>query len=173
MEIPKNYGKSGKDCCLNNKTDPKDIATEINEYFINIGPKLASEIGQSALDLDYSNLPNIPFMHLTHTNDTEVEKLLFQISDSKATGNDGIPIRYLKVNSKITVPIIRHIINLTIDTGIIPDGWKEATITPIYKDGDKNSPANYRPISILPAISKIMERVVHSLYHRYVQIRAI
>ena len=150
---------------INNKTEPIEIASEINEYFINIGPNLASEIGQSAIDLDFSNIPNVPFLHLTHTNQNEVEKLMFQISDSKATGNDGIPIRFLKMTSHISSPIIAHIINLTIDTGIIPEGWKEATITPLYKDGDKNSAANYRPISILPAVSKIMERVIHQQVH--------
>ena len=122
-------------------------------------------IGPSAIDLNYDNIPHIPFLHLHPTTEEEVSKLLSQISDSKATGNDGIPIRFIKMTSETTVPIITHIINLTIQTGTIPDDWKEATITPIYKDGDKNSPANYRPISILPAISKIMERVIHSQLH--------
>ena len=137
---------------INDKTDPIDIAIEINEYFINIGPKLASEIGQSAIELDFSNIPNIPYLHLEYTNAEEVEKLLFHISDSKATGNDGIPIRFLKMTLKISSAIIGHIINLTIDTSVIPDGWKEATITPLYKEGEKNSAANSRPISILLAV---------------------
>ena len=88
----------------------------------------------------------------------------------KATGNDGFPIRFVKMASHITVPILTHIINLTIDTAIIPNDWKEATISPIYKDGDKNSAANYRPISILPAVSKKMERVIHAQLHNHLKI---
>ena len=64
--------------------------------------------------------------------------------------------------------IISDIINLTIDTNEIPVGWKRALITPLFKEGDRNSAANYRPISILPAISKVMERIIHTQIHNHI-----
>ena len=48
------------------------------------------------------------------------------------------------------------------ETGIFPDDWKKAKVHPIFKSGERNIPSNYRPISILLAISKILERVMHS-----------
>ena len=58
--------------------------------------------------------------------------------------------------------LICHIINLSISTGVVPSRWKTAVVTPLYKDGETNSAANYRPISVLTVVSKIMERVVHN-----------
>ncbi len=84
------------------------------------------------------------------------------ISDSKATGDDGIPVRYLKATAEVSSQIITHIINLSIEMGIVPRDWKSATVTPLFKEGDRNEASNYRPISILPCISKILERTVHT-----------
>ena len=80
---------------------------------------------------------------------------MMAISDSKATGDDGVPIRFIKMCSDITSPIICHIINLSLTKNIIPQEWKNATVTPLFKEGDRTQACNYRPISILPAISKI------------------
>ena len=56
-----------------------------------------------------------------------------------------------------------------LETGIFPDDWKKAKVHPIYKSDERNIPSNYRPISILPAISKIIERVMHSQLLEYFQ----
>ena len=55
-----------------------------------------------------------------------------------------------------------HIINLSINTGTVPYRWKVAKISPVYKSGNTNLTENYRPISVLPVLSKILERAVHS-----------
>ena len=56
-----------------------------------------------------------------------------------------------------------------LETGIFPDDWKKAKVHPIFKSDERNIPSNYRPISILPAISKIIERVMHSQLLEYFQ----
>ena len=57
---------------------------------------------------------------------------------------------------------LRYLINLTMINGTIPNEWKLAKVIPIFKYGDRTDPNNYRPIFILPILSKILERAVHS-----------
>ena len=147
---------------INDKTDPMDIVNELNKYFSTIGPELDSAIGPSNLILNYNNRPNIPLLKLQDTTEEEVKKLLMAISDSKATGDDGIPIRFLKMIPDIISTILTHIINTSIRTNVVLKDSKTATITPIFKEGERNLPSNYRPISILPALKKILERVIHN-----------
>ena len=153
---------------INGKTATRDIVNEINNYFIEIGPKLASNIPPSNLEMDLTINTDINQLVLKEVTVEQVEKELANIPDSKATGDDGIPIRFIKMTKLITAKIICHIINLTIRTNKIPLDWKSATITPLFKDGDKDEPANYRPISILPAISKILERLIHSQLYDHI-----
>ena len=86
----------------------------------------------------------------------EINELLFAISDGKATGAGGITVRFLKLCSAVTVPIITHIVNVSIISCIVPDDWKVAEVIPLFKDGDRTDSPNYHPISILPAISKVL-----------------
>ena len=151
----------GKDC-------PLDIANELNTYFADIGKNLASNIRPSGLELDFSPKPGIPSFALYSTTVEEVEKLLMDISDSKATGEDGIPIRFLKMTKELSARILCHIINRSIIENRVPLEWKYAIITPLFKEGDRTMANNYRPISILPAVSKILERTVHSQLYKHI-----
>ena len=82
------------------------------------------------------------------------------IEISKASGIDKLPGRFLKDGSKILSKPISEICNLSISHGIFPNGCKFAKLKPIFKKGKKVEPSNYRPISLLPLISKIIEEVV-------------
>ena len=84
------------------------------------------------------------------------------MKSTKATGLNGISGRLLKDAAPEVSEPIAYLINLTISTSTIPPEWKTAKVTPIYKSGDKSDPNKYRPISILPLISKVMERAVQS-----------
>ena len=67
----------------------------------------------------------------------------------KADGLDGIPTSLLKLSFAFIASSLTRIFNLVISTGIIPNDWKSARVTPIYKADSKVDPANYRPISVL------------------------
>ena len=151
----RNCNKKEQINCIKGKTDPLEIVNKINHFFSTIGSTLANNIRPSQIDLNFDNVPNIPLLELHHTTPEEVAKFLLKISDAKATSEDGIPIRFLKMTTEISSVIISHIINLTIDTGVIPAGWKTAVITPLFKDGDRMVASNYHPISILPAFIEI------------------
>ena len=99
-----------------------------------------------------------------------VEKVtagLRNLKISKATGIDMIPSRALKIAADIIAPSITWIFNLSLKTGIFVDAWKEACVLPIYKSGDRRLCENYRPISILPVISKILERSVFDQLYKF------
>jgi hypothetical protein len=163
-------GKTSKDnniteLCVDDSSTSDDCV--IAETFI--GSKLASE---SCCDS----------MHATKANNTPRSSTIFKFSEigveevtaglrnlkiSKATGIDMIPSRALKIAADIIAPSITWILNLSLKTGIFVDAWKKACVLPIYKSGDRRLCENCRPISILPVISKILERSVFINYTNF------
>ena len=75
----------------------------------------------------------------------------------KADGLDGIPTSLLKLSFTFIASSLTHIFNLVISTGIIPNDWKSARVTPIYKADSKVDPTNYRPISVLSVIGNLLK----------------
>ena len=73
----------------------------------------------------------------------------------------------MKEAALIITSSLTFIINLSIVTGIVPDEWKHARVSPAFKDGAKADPYNYRPISVLPVVSKLIERVVFNQFYGY------
>ena len=103
---------------------------------------------------------------LQHTSASQVLKLQGKLSPNKANGLDNISCRLLKEADPLIAASLACIINKTIDTGLFPSQWKMAKVFPLYKKNDRTEAQNYRPIPVLPAISKICERVVYDqLYH--------
>ena len=67
----------------------------------------------------------------------------------------------LRMASPIIAPLLCHVFNLSLNQGIVPSDWKLAKVTPIYKGKDSHSePGNYRPISVVPTVAKLMEKLV-------------
>ncbi|KAF2358138.1 Reverse transcriptase domain [Trinorchestia longiramus] len=77
----------------------------------------------------------------------------------KSTGPDGLGPRILKETAEVTSEPPTNIFNRSLETGIVPDEWKYANVTPIFKKGNKQIPNNYRPISLTSVISKTIERL--------------
>ena len=87
---------------------------------------------------------------------------------SKSKGHDGISLEVLKLISNEISSSITLIINQTLTTEIFPDKLKIAKVVPIFKKDSKKEFQNYRPISVLPVISKIFESVIHDQLNEYV-----
>ena len=90
-----------------------------------------------------------------------VLKQIDNLSLDKATGEDHISCKLLKMTKNVIAESLCDIINKSLSTGVVPREWKKARVVPIFKSGDISSLNNYRPISILPIVSKIIERAVH------------
>ena len=89
-------------------------------------------------------------------------KRLQSLNIKKATGPDMIPARILKDLATEIAPIVCCIFQQSLDTGCVPPAWRNANITPIYKKGDRSTPANYRPVSIISICSKVIEHIIFS-----------
>lgn len=90
-------------------------------------------------------------------SELEVEKSLLSIK-SNATGCDNISLRFIKLLLPYVIPPLTHIFNFSITTSKFPNNWKIANVNPIAKVNNPRSPNDFRPISILPALSKAFEK---------------
>ena len=152
---------------INRKSNPQDIANELNNHFVTIGPQLSAKLNSNDTPSFVHTDPETSFS-LHHVTFEEVSEQIGKTSPSKSCGVDGITARLLKASGDAIVPPLVYIFNRSIDTGSFPDAWKIARVTPLHKDGNLNNMNNYRPISVLPVVSKIFERLVHDQTYKYV-----
>ena len=96
-----------------------------------------------------------------------IGKYLSHLQTKKAAGHDGISPRLLRAATSAIVEPLAKIINLCLSKGTFPTSWKIAKVTPVFKVGDQLNISNYRPISILPVLSKLLERHVHLALYKY------
>ena len=121
---------------------------------------------QNTLDERNASLPSANFnhdntLHTIHFTPSEVENVLKSLNTRKATGPDCIKNRILnKLSRPLSSPLC-DLFNFSIECGEMPAIRKQANITPIFKQNDPSDPANYRPISLLSSIGKVLERSVH------------
>ena len=98
---------------------------------------------------------------LKPVSDNFVLRELQKLNVSKSTGLDNIPAKFLKDGAECIKTQVTHIINLSISTNAIPSDLKEARVRPIFKKASQLEASNYRPVSILCIVSKILERSVY------------
>ena len=94
------------------------------------------------------------------------------LKSNKAAGLDKIPTRLIRDAESELTPSIAYLVNKSIRDGKFPALWKLACVTPLHKADDKLKVENYRPISILPVLSKIMERVVHAQLSQHLNLNS-
>ena len=105
----------------------------------------------------------------TYVSKLFIEKELKKLKRKKATGIDQLPSGMLKDCAKHISQPLCYIINLSLKMQTIPTLWKIAKITPLFKSGNPDLPENYRPISVLPVLSKVLERAVHCQLSTYLE----
>ncbi|CAB4032685.1 Hypothetical predicted protein, partial [Paramuricea clavata] len=90
----------------------------------------------------------------------EVQAVLETLDVTKATGPDNVPARLLKETAPVISTSLCTLFNKSLSQGALPEDWKIANIIPVYKKGEKEYAENYRPISLLSIVSKVLERCV-------------
>ena len=99
-----------------------------------------------------------PIFELEQVDLEEIIQYMKDLKPSTSCGVDGITARLLKAAGPSIYPILLHICNLSISQGELPQPWKIGCVTPLHKSGDLISPNNYRPISVILCLGKLLER---------------
>ena len=118
-----------------------------------------------------THLSDTPYTDCTfafeHFTDDDVRAALTKLKPSATFDANGISSYILKKCIDIVVPYLKTLFNLCLDQSIFPEDWKLAFVTPIYKKGNREEPNNYRPISVLPNLSKLFEALLYRQISKY------
>ena len=156
-------------------SNPVGISNAFNEHFTNTQQTNISvtdcidlnEQDARLVNFIKSHISEATVFHIPPITTQQVIEDLKSIPNNKATGLDGIGIKPLKLALNAIAPSITHICNSSIASGIFPNNFKQAKLTPVYKKDSVHDRNNYRPISILTIISKPLERHVAKSYLGY------
>ena len=142
--------------------DRENIANKFNVFFTNIGEKIAKGINYDG-NKNYSHYLNKEIhssFTLMHIDEAAINKIIYNLPPKSSSGCDGISSKLLKVIAPAIIKPLTLLINQVLNTGTFPDKLKIAKVIPIFKKGDPSLFENYRPISLLPAISKVLEKII-------------
>ena len=159
----------------NNKltiTDPKDIANTFNNHYTSVANKLL-EKRKFPGNKHFTHYLKNPNPHTFMTNPTtphEIEDLIKLINTTKSTGPNSIPTKIIKSISKSISNPISILCNLSFTSGVYPDILKICKVIPIFKKGSKLEVANYRPISLLSNINKILETLMFKRLYSFLEL---
>jgi Reverse transcriptase (RNA-dependent DNA polymerase) len=148
----------------------KENSNGLNSHFVSIADKVTSHLQNSTGCTTNSQYINDLFI-LTPTNSDEVKEVVFSLKNTLASGVDKIKLNTIKYCIDEISEYITEIINLSFSQNKVPKGMKIGKIIPIFKGGSPTDPSNYRPISILPIISKILEKIVQIRLLTFFQLR--
>ena len=158
-------------------TENIDIANAFNDFFCNIGKeitkKYSSKNFNSSDHMKYFNDVNfINSFFFKPSNAHDISSIISNLKNKKTHFN-VLPVSALKFVSEIISPIISNILNKSLETSNFPDILKNARVTPIFKSGKITDINNYRPISVLPTLSKIFEKFAYRQLYEYLNINNI
>ena len=137
-------------------SNTKEIVNIFNTFFTNVGKNLAVKFKYvcTSIKQDRNVVDNsLTFNSVTPNN---VCKQIQYLCSAKATGSDKISARLLKTAAPQISDSLCYVMNLSLKSGAVPKEWKHARVIPLYKYGKCDEASNYRPISLLPIISKII-----------------
>jgi len=160
--------------------DPISIANEFNDYFLNTAESISYERINGKKE-DVSPLQNLfkyfnqPFKGRSrpYTSTKEINKITDSLKSKNSSGYDEISTKIIKISKPFIISPLINICNKMLVQGNYPERLKFSLIKPIYKNEDKSSPYNYRPISLLPAFSKIFEKVTYKRLFNHLNNNAI
>ena len=149
-------------------SDPQETADHFNESFVQIFDSVIDRTNSTSTNdindiLDKfidDKLPSHVTFKIPDITTDLTETFLRSLDQTKAPGVDGLNVKYLRLAAPVISPSITKILNMSVRSGIFPDLFKKAKVIPIHKKGSHQDKNNYRPISVLPILSKIIERHV-------------
>ena len=157
-----------------NVSDKEEVAELFNEFFITKVEELKSNIDQTLVEDPLVRLAaklkrigtSLEFKTISQT---QMKAHLKKLNKKKSSGLDGLSQENLLLGTKNLLAPLTSIVNQSIMQGEFPEKWKQAAVTPVLKKGNPQLLNNYRPVSCLPAASKVLEIVVCSQLSEYLE----
>src|SRR5215510_8182373 len=149
----------------NSKTinDPRVISEKLNEYFIDTINNVLNTDSKNAMKTSQYDLNTCPSsMFAPPITETEIINSINELKGKFSSGFDEIPVVLLKHCSYLILKPLTHIFNLSLKLGIYPDQLKISKIRPLFKKGEKHDIKNYRPLALLPAFPKVLEKIMYN-----------
>lgn len=139
--------------------EPAEIVTILNNHFVNsvrltVHSPISGPLHTSPIDVSQ------PVFTLTEISEPKVKSIITSFKNSKSKDIFGLDSMFLKKHAASLTGPVTKIINTSFKEEKFPNDWKSAIVVPVYKSGDTTDMNNYRPISILPVLSKISEKCV-------------
>ena len=154
-------------------TKPKDLSRIMNEYFVNKVKILRDNLPASPgdpLTLVRRLMRNRKCsMKLKPVHPDQVLRIISNMKTSSSCGLDTIDSGLLKIAKFQLTPVITHLVNLSIKNRRFPRLWKVSKVVPLHKKEEKIYPKNYRPVSLLPVLSKVLERAIFQQFSCYLE----
>ena len=145
--------------------NPEDITNKLGEYFSTVGRKFAEKIASPNKNINEylcSIRSNEKTLFLHPTTPCELLKVMKKLPIKRSSGHDGINNIVLKeISEYICIPLT-ELFNKSMTIGVFPDTMKIAEVVPLYKGKSRYEVENYRPISLLLTISKLLEKLIYS-----------
>ena len=148
------------------ETSPINIASIMNHFYIEKVNDIRENLPNARIDpleqLRKQMKDSSCSFKLKPVHPDLVLKIITNLKNSKATGFDNIDTYVMKMIKSEVTPAITHIVNLSIKTSVFPTLWKHSKVIPLLKPGAKDqlNAKSYRPVALLPVVSKVLERVV-------------
>ncbi len=171
--LQKRSKSSNIDCLIEsgNETVRKtEISETMNSFFCSVGKELADKIDpvpNPLLTGDYNINQDKTIFRFKAIKVKDIRVAVAKIKNSKGSGVDDISSYFLKLALPLIENSLGLMFNKSVETSRFPDLWKVARVTPIFKGGEKTEKSNYRPISVLPVISKLFEKLVFDQLYQY------
>ena len=176
--INSSMGKmSNKNCVINSLrvenvtvTNPQDIANELCNHYSTVGKKLSSKIPTPKTDLKtyVSKISmNSNSLFMSPTSRDEILLLINKLPSNRSSGHDNLDNILLKQLKFVIATPLEIVFNKSLQTGTFPYQMKNAEIIPLYKNKEKDLCINYRPISLLITMSKLLEKIVYKKTYEF------
>ena len=146
--------------CYENKA----IANEFGQYFAYLGRKYHNKIPQAKKEItEYLRAidPEKNSIYFDPTTELEIDKIISNLQSKNSHGHDGLTNKLIKDLKPALIKPLGFLFNLSLATGNFPEIYKKSDVVPLYKSKCRELVSNYRPISLLPVLSKILEKIVY------------
>ncbi len=151
-------------------TDQQGIVNELSSYF----SSWSSVPGADDVESDQGALPILECeLKFERVEEEEVLKLLQSLDTNKAMGLDGIDSKILRMAAPAISRSLASLYNFSLKSGQVASEWKYARVTPVPKGKNSEDVDNFRPVSVLSVVSKVLERIVHCQFYTYLQKHSI